>query len=124
MILSVFRRRLKDGVTFEDFLEAWGAEQGFGVPTHVFNAVSVEDPRVVFTIGFVALDAEQLATGLDAVAEQEAVRHSRIDEVVESVERHFYDLRTEHDLTSVPVPVELGSVGSLLRLLREAEPGR
>ena len=104
MILSVFRRRLKDGVTFEDFLDAWGAEQGFGVPTHVLNAVSLEDPRVVLSVGFVALDAADLPTGMDSVADQEAVRHSRIDDVVESSERHFYDLRTEHDLTSVPTP--------------------
>jgi hypothetical protein len=29
--MTVFRRRLKEGKTFADFLEAWQAEKGFGV---------------------------------------------------------------------------------------------
>jgi hypothetical protein len=32
MIVSVFRRRLKEGKTFDDFLEAWEADKGFGCP--------------------------------------------------------------------------------------------
>ena len=45
MIVALFRRRLKDGAEFEDFIEAWEADKGFGVPARVFNAVSLDDPR-------------------------------------------------------------------------------
>jgi hypothetical protein len=38
MIVSVFVRRLKPGATFQDFVREWEADEGFGVPTRVFNA--------------------------------------------------------------------------------------
>ena len=58
---------------------------------------------------------EQLAAG---VSDQEAVRHSRIDEVIESTElRAFYDLRTEHDFSADPREIPLGSAQSLLAAL-------
>jgi hypothetical protein len=45
VIVAVFRRRLRDGRTFEDFKRAWEADRGFGVPARVFNAVSLTDDR-------------------------------------------------------------------------------
>src|SRR5262249_23204726 len=53
MIVSVFVRRLKPGATFQDFVREWEADEGFGVPTRVFNAQSLTDPREVISIGFV-----------------------------------------------------------------------
>lgn len=115
MIVAVFRRRLREGKTFDDFLEAWGAEKGFGVPTRVFNAVRLDDEREILTFGFVDIDAGAWASAMQSVAEQEEVRHDRIDEVVESTElRGFYDLRCEHDLSSAPREVALLSEHSLL----------
>ena len=55
MIVSVFVRRLREGCSFADFLREWEADVGFGVPTRVFNAVSLEDPREVISIGFVGV---------------------------------------------------------------------
>jgi hypothetical protein len=82
VIVAVFRRRLRDGKTFEDFKRAWEADRGFGLPARVFNAVSLD----------------------------------RIDEMIESTElRAMYRLATEHDLTSDPREVEIGSPESLLR---------
>ena len=60
MIVSVFVRRLRPGATFEDFVREWEADEGFGVPTRVFNAQSLTDPRDVISIGFVAVGAEQV----------------------------------------------------------------
>jgi hypothetical protein len=115
MIVSVFRRRLKEGKTFDDFLQAWGAEKGFGVPTRVFNAVRLDDQQEILTFAFVDVNAAAFAGATSAVAEQEAVRHSRIDEVIESTElRAFYDLRREDDLSSKPRELPLGEAGSLL----------
>ena len=118
MIVAVFRRRLKEGASFDDFIEAWEADKGFGVHARVFNAVSLEDPREVLSIGFVDVDASAFAGAAEGVAAQEAVRHSRIDAVIQStVLRGFYDLKTEHDFTGHPRQIDLASAESLLSSL-------
>jgi hypothetical protein len=115
VIVALFIRRLKEGMTFEDFKRAWEADKGFGVPTRVFSAIDLGDPRLVLTIGFVAVDEEMLAAGMEAARPQEQVRHDRIDDVIESTElRAMYELRGEHDFTSDPREIELGSAESLL----------
>src|SRR5580698_4277470 len=73
MIVSVLVRRLKEGFTFEDFVEEWEADQGFGVPTRVFNAQSLDDPRDVISIGFVAVTVDELKQRLSASAAPESV---------------------------------------------------
>jgi hypothetical protein len=115
MIIALFLRRLREGVSFDDFVSAWEADKGFGVPTRVFNAVSLHDPRDVLSIGYVDVDASDLESALASVSEQEALRHSQIDQVVESTEvRGFFDVRTEHDFSAAPRSIELGSAESLL----------
>jgi hypothetical protein len=120
VIVAVFRRRLKPGASFEDFLRAWEAESGFGVPARVFNAVSLEDPREILSVGFVGVEADNFAAQAAGVSGQEAVRHRRIDEVIESTElRAFYELRTEHDLSGDPRAIDPAGAESLLAALRE-----
>ncbi len=117
MIIALFRRRLKEGLGYADFEAAWKAEQGFGVPARVISAVSIEDPREVLTVGFVDATPEQLAAGADAVAAQEAKRHSKIDEVIESTElRAFYEVAGEFDFSGDPRRIEDGSGNSILQL--------
>jgi len=55
MIVSVFIRRLRPGATFEDFVREWAADEGFGVPTRVFNAQSLTDPREIISIDLLAV---------------------------------------------------------------------
>jgi hypothetical protein len=119
MIVSVFVRRLREGRTFEDFVRAWEADQGFGVPTRVFNAQSLHDPKDVISIGFVGVDVGQLQEHLSETAGSEAVRHERINAVIESTTLQcMYDVKSEHDLTGNPHPIDLASDESFLRLLR------
>jgi hypothetical protein len=119
MIVAVFVRKLKPGVTFEEFERAWEADQGYGVPARVFNAVSLEDPREVLSVGFVGVPAEAMEAMAPSAAEHDRGRHERIDEVIESTElKAMYELRSEHDFTERPRAIELGSAESLL------EPGR
>ncbi|GAA1698749.1 hypothetical protein GCM10009808_15310 [Microbacterium sediminicola] len=121
MIIALFRRRLREGVSFDDFIRAWEADEGFGVPARVFNAVSLSDPREVLSVGFVDIPADALRATAEQVADQEAKRHSRIDEVIESTElRAFYDLRTEHDFSGEPTEIELGSLASMVAVLGRA----
>ena len=100
------------------YFEEWEADRGFGVPTRVVNAQSLEDPRDVISIGFVAISVEALREGLAVDAAQEGVRHERIDTVIESTSlRAMYEIRTEHDFTQEPIALEVGSAESLLALL-------
>jgi hypothetical protein len=115
MIVSVFVRRLRPGATFQDFVREWAADEGFGVPTRVFNAQSITDPRDVISIGFVAVGTEQLAQWLSSAPTSEAVRHERIDTVIESTTlRCMYELHTEHDFSHLPRQIDIGSPASLL----------
>lgn len=119
MIVALFRRRLKQGMTYADFEQAWKAEQGFGVPARVITAVSLEDEREVLTVGFVEIEPEQLAAGAAAVSDQEAKRHSKIDEVIESTElRAFYEVAGEFDFSALPREIDAAGVDSLLAALR------
>ena len=91
------------------------------MPAHVVNAVSLDDPREILSVGFVDIDAASMEAAIGGVADQEAVRHSRIDDVIESTALHaYYDLRTEHDFSDDPHAVEIGSAASLLGALRGA----
>jgi hypothetical protein len=115
MIAAVFVRRLKEGVTFEEFERAWAADAGYGVPTRVFNAVSLEDPKEVLSIGFVEMSADAMKAVLGSTADHDEERHDRIDEVIESTElRAMYELRSEHDFSGEPRAIELGSAESML----------
>lgn len=115
MLISIIQRRLKDGKTFEDFERAWEADKGFGVPTRVFAAVRLDDPRDILTVGFVDVPTEVLAAGLDDVADQEQKRHNLIDDVIESTElKAMYEVAGEHDFTSTPRTIPPGSPESLL----------
>jgi hypothetical protein len=100
MVLAVFVRRLREGKTYDDFRAAWLAEKGFGVPTRVVSGQRLDDDREIITIGFVDVDPEDLAAGMEGVADQEQVRHDRIDEVIEpEMTRVFYAQVGDDDLS-------------------------
>jgi hypothetical protein len=118
MIVSVFVRHLKPGRTFEDFIREWEADVGFGVPTRVFNGPALDHPSTVVSIGFVGTTPDEVREWLAAGAPSEEVRHDRIETVVESTElRAMFEVRTEHDFTTTPAAVDVGSVDSLLAAL-------
>ena len=119
MIVSVLVRRPKEGCTFDDFVKEWEGDEGFGVPTRVFNAQSLDDPKDVISIGFVAVTVDELQQGLADSAAPESVRHDRISTVVESTTlRCTCEVKTEHDFTLEPNEIGLGSTESLLSALR------
>jgi len=100
MIVSILVRRLKEGKTYEDFREAWLPDQPFGVPTRVVSVQGLDDPRDVVTIGFSDMSPEEAQAFLERTASQEAVRHERIDDVVEGdVTRYYYVQVGDDDFT-------------------------
>ena len=115
MIVSVLVRRLKEGRTFDDFVAEWEADEGFGVPTRVFAAQSLEDPGDVITIGFVAVTPAEFADWSASASAPEAARHERIESVIESTAlRAFYDLGGEYDFSASPRRIAEGAPESLL----------
>jgi hypothetical protein len=121
MIVSVFVRRLKEGATFEQFEAEWAADEGYGIPTRVFNAQSLEDPRDVLSIGFVSASAAEFAQWLAEYPSHDAERHDRIETVIESTRlQAVFDLRSEHDFTTQPVTIASGDGASLLAPLLAA----
>jgi hypothetical protein len=50
MMMAVLVRRLREGVTYEQFKEAWLPEHGFGRDVRVLNAMSVDDPREIYEV--------------------------------------------------------------------------
>jgi hypothetical protein len=101
MLIAVLVRRLKEGVSYEEFREAWAPEQGFGRDVRVLNAVNVEDPRELVSVGLVpGATKEELPAVLESVRESEAKRHAQIDDVIEGfVLRGIYEVVGDEDLS-------------------------
>jgi hypothetical protein len=103
IVISVLVRRLREGKTYEEFREGWLPEQGFGFPTRVVSAQSVEDEREIITIGFSELDEAEAEAQLQRIGPQEQRRHDRIDAVIEpEMTRRFYVQVAEDDFTDAP----------------------
>jgi hypothetical protein len=103
MFIAVFSRRLREGKTYADFLAAWYPGKGFGIDTRgPITARSLDDEREILTIAFMDLpDRTSLAEAGERIAAQEAVRHDRLDAVIESTElRQIYEQLDEFDFSS------------------------
>ncbi len=106
MLGVVFVRRLREGKTYEDFRDAWYPDAGFGVPARILSGPGIADAREIMTIGFVDVEPDRLEHLGERVLAAEAVRHDRIEEVVESTElRTFFVVEGDHDFTGVPAPL-------------------
>ncbi len=79
MLGVVFVRRLREGKTYADFVDAWYPDTGFGVPARILSGPGVTDEREVVTIGFVDVSADDLAQLGERVLAAESTRHDRID---------------------------------------------
>jgi len=103
MIMVMFVRRLRPGVTFEEFKEAWLAEPNhFGQPVLVTHGQSLEDDREIVSYALLDLSPEELGAALrdQQLVQGEAVRHDRIDAVIEStIVKGFYEIVDQTELS-------------------------
>jgi hypothetical protein len=101
MLCAVLVRRLRDGATYEEFKEAWLPERGFGRKVRVINALNVEDPREIVSIGLMpGATREELPAFLEGVAASEARRHERIEQVIEGfVFKGIFEVVDDVDLS-------------------------
>jgi len=103
MFIAVLVRTLRPGKTYEDFIGAWYPDRGFGFGGRgPIVARSVDDDRELLTVGFVDLpDRANLAQAGERLAAQEALRHDRIDSVIEStLLRGMYEVVDEFDFST------------------------
>jgi hypothetical protein len=103
MFIAVFVRRLRPGKTYDDFLKAWYPDKGFGFPARVTTARNIADDREILTVGVMDADlpGEGLGEEMARVGPQEGVRHTRLDDVVESTTlRAFYEVEGDYDFTT------------------------
>ena len=117
MFIAVVGRRLRPGVTVEDFVRAWYPDRGFKVPGRgPILAQDVADEREVLTLAIVDLpDREALGEAMERLAAQEAARHDRIEALIESSKVHaIYEVLAEYDFYSDET-VERGRGASLGR---------
>ena len=103
MYISVLARTLRPGMSYRDFVDAWYPDRGFAMPGRGPTPHgSIANEREILALGFVDLsDRRELDEGLRRVAGQEAVRHERIDDVIESTQlRGIYEVLDEFDFSS------------------------
>jgi hypothetical protein len=117
MFVSVIVRRLRPGVTVDDFVRAWYPDKGFGLEGRgPILAGDVSDDRELLTMAIIDLpDRAALGEAIERLAAQEAARHERIEAVVESSRVHaIYEVLAEYDFHSDETvardrPAEAGS---------------
>ncbi|MEM6582939.1 MAG: hypothetical protein AAF699_16785 [Pseudomonadota bacterium] len=103
MYAAILIRRLKPGKTYEDFVAAWYPEKGFGIPVQGPDiGLNVNDDRELVAIAYLDLpDRPSLDAVLERVGEQEAIRHARIEEVIEATTvRGIYEINDRFNFSS------------------------
>ena len=103
MLMVLFVRRLRPGVTFEEFKAAWLAEPNhFGQPVVVTHGQNLENDREIVSYSLLDVSPGELvaALGDQQLQQGEAERHNRIDTVIESSTfRGFYEIVDETELS-------------------------
>jgi hypothetical protein len=99
----VLIRRLKPGKSYDDFVRAWYPDKGFGVSGRgPILARNVADEREILAVALMELDSsETLDEVMDRIGTQEAVRHERIADLIESTVAHgIYEVVDEFDFST------------------------
>jgi hypothetical protein len=101
MLVSILVRRLRPGVTFEQFRAAWAPDPGyFGRPVRVTHARRVDDDREIVSYAVLDMTPAELPEFLTRIAAGEQSRHDRIDEVIEStIVKGIYEIIDVTELT-------------------------
>jgi len=102
VFVSVLVRRLKPGKTYEDFVDAWYPDKGFGFGGRgPILARRIGDDREILAIALMDLRRDEIPATMERIAAQESVRHDRIDEVIESTAvRGIYEVADEFDFST------------------------
>jgi len=140
MMVSMIKRRLKEGKTYEDFRRAWYHTTGFGIDSdsyiepepplgRLYTVLNAFDPQEIIVIGFgPEISQEVLESVLNIDVEERL--DNPLDEIIEPViDRSFGVLVSEDDFSpkgtieyqnpSVSgVETDLKESGELIKLVR------
>jgi len=97
--VSIIRRRLKEGKTYEDFRKAWYHTVGFGTASKLFTVINAFDQREIIVIGFVHVDPGQDVRSISRIDVKERLENP-LDAVIEpEIGREFGLLVSEDDFS-------------------------
>ena len=107
MLGVVFVRRLREGKTYADFVDAWYPDTGFGVPARILSGPGLSPTRARWSRSASSTsNPTTSSTSASASRAAEATRHDRIDAVIESTElRTFFVIDGDHDFSAAPTPL-------------------
>jgi hypothetical protein len=101
---AVLVRRLREGKTYDDFVAAWYPDKGFGFAEGwgPMTARNLADEREILTFALFKLaEGESIDAAMERIGAQEAGRHDRIGEVIESTTlRGAYEVLDEFDFST------------------------
>ena len=103
MYIAILIRKLKPGKTYEDFVEAWYPDKGFGIPVQGPDlGINISDNSEIAAVAYLDIaDRPTLDEVMDRVSEQEAERHVRISEVIEETTvRAIYKVTGRYDFST------------------------
>ena len=121
IVVAIVRRRLREGMTYEDFREAWFHETGFGTSNRILSCLNVADPREVITIALTEASPEN-AERLIAVDAGERAGSPLDDIVGPRIGRTFGILVAEDDFSAAgQIPYQPASVGGQITDMSEVQ---
>ncbi len=98
-IVAIVGRRLREGVTYEEFRRAWFHNVGFGAANRMLTMLNVADPREVIVIAIT--DTQHKGTGDLLRIDQELRAAQSLDELIEpEISRTFGILVAEDDFSA------------------------
>ncbi|MFZ0699055.1 MAG: ROK family protein [Thermoplasmata archaeon] len=97
--ISIVKRRLREGKTYEDFRRAWYHTVGFGSRTRLYTAINVSDPREVIVVAMGEVDPHRDPRELLRIDVEERREHP-LDAVIEpNIGRTFGLMVSEDDFS-------------------------
>src|SRR5579862_1640778 len=99
-LISVIRRDLQEGKTYEDFIQAWSPEtaQHYTIPVQVVNAEGLNNPKELISIGFVDANLQEFATEEARSGNSDAQRREKVAQVTEKGSVAVYKVRDVYTL--------------------------
>lgn len=96
--VSIIKRTLRQGKTYDDFRHAWYHSVGFGTANKTLTMLNVANPREVIVIGLTEMTLEQ-AGALIVLDASERGAHPLDDVIEPQIDRTFGILVSEGDFS-------------------------
>lgn len=87
--ISIIKRKLKPGKTYEDFRKAWYHEQGFGVKTTMYSMINAFDPSEIIVIGMMDITSRDELDSVLTIDIEERLTNNLDDIIEPNIERNF-----------------------------------